>query len=380
MKFEGGRTNAGLVPGRAVRHAGDIRVGGGAVRHAGDVRVGGGAVRHAGDVRDGGGAVRHAGDVRVGGGPRGFDAGFSITAALAWGLMFPIAAGAMERIDAFNLTALRYLGASPLLLALLWAVEGKQALRYDGRFLRLLWLGTLGFAGFNLLAYVALAHTEPQNAALIVATAPLVTVLLRWVRDGVRPAAGVLGFVLAALVGVAMVLGKGNPLALAQTAGIGDLLVLLAVIGWVLYSLGASDHADLSPLRYTALTAPAGTLSIVAITLVTNLAGWTTLPSLGDVGAEWLPILYVIVFGALVAVLSWNEGVRRLGPSKASLFMNLVPVTTFTVAIAQGYDASAGELAGAVLTIASIVGANVVVARRASGPQGASAVGEGAGA
>lgn len=286
------------------------------------------------------------------------EARFSLTAAVLWGLMFPIAAGAMARIDAFNLTALRYLGASPLLLLLLWRIEGRRALRYDGRFLELLWLGTLGFAGFNLLAYVALSHTEPQNAALIVATSPLVTVLLRWIRDGIRPSATVIGLILVALGGVAMVLGKGDPLAIAAEANIGDLLVFGGVIGWVLYTLGAADHAELSPLRYTALTAPAGTLSIVAITAVSNLAGWSTLPSVDDIGAELPAVLYVVLAGALVAVLSWNEGVRRLGPANAALFMNLVPVTSFAVAIAQGYAATAGELAGAALTITAIVAAN----------------------
>lgn len=300
--------------------------------------------------------------------PQRSDVRFSLTAAVIWGLMFPIAAGAMARIDAFNLTALRYLGASPLLLLLLWRVEGRGALRYDGRFLQLLWLGTLGFAGFNLLAYVALTTTEPQNAALIVATSPLVTVLLRWVRDGIRPPASVIGLILVALGGVAMVLGKGDPLAVAAEANIGDLLVFGGVIGWVLYTLGAADHADLSPLRYTALTAPAGTLSIVAITVVTNLLGWTTLPSLSDVGAELPAVAYVVLAGALVAVLSWNEGVRRLGPANAALFMNLVPVTSFAVAIAEGYDARTGELAGAALTVAAIVAAN-----RAARPAAAAA-------
>lgn len=294
------------------------------------------------------------------------DARFSLTAAIAWGLMFPIAAGVMDHVDPFNLTALRYLGASVLFVGLLWTVEGRDALRYDGRFLRFWWLGSLGFAGFNLLAYVALEHTEPQNAALIVATSPLVTVLLRWVRDGVRPAPAVVGFVLVALVGVAMVLGKGDPLAVPSQANIGDLLVFGGVIGWVLYTLGAADHRDLSPLRYTALTAPAGLITIVAITAVSDLVGWTSPPSAADIGDEWLGVLYVIVFGALVAVLSWNEGVRRLGPSSAALFMNLVPVTTFAVAIARGYDASFGELAGALLTIAAIVGANRVTAHAAA--------------
>ena len=49
-------------------------------------------------------------------------------------------------------------------------------------------LGTIGFAGFNLLGYLGLEHTEPQNAAIIVSTMPLATAVVRWARYGERPA------------------------------------------------------------------------------------------------------------------------------------------------------------------------------------------------
>ena len=70
-------------------------------------------------------------------------------------------------MDAFPLTTLRYALASAILLGILALVEGRRAL--DGRGLRLFGLGTLGFAGFNLLAFTGLDHAEPQSAALVVA-------------------------------------------------------------------------------------------------------------------------------------------------------------------------------------------------------------------
>ncbi len=73
---------------------------------------------------------------------------------------------------------MRYGIAGGVLLALLVAVDGRTALRLDGRGLRLLWLGTVGFAGFNLLAYAGLERAKPQNAALIVALGPLLTALV----------------------------------------------------------------------------------------------------------------------------------------------------------------------------------------------------------
>src|SRR5215207_2569050 len=87
----------------------------------------------------------------------------SLTAAVAWGAMFPIAAVALERVDPFSLTAIRYGMAAVVFLALLAAIEGKRALRTEGRGLELFVLGSLGFAGFNLLSYAGLEHTHPQN-------------------------------------------------------------------------------------------------------------------------------------------------------------------------------------------------------------------------
>jgi drug/metabolite transporter (DMT)-like permease len=49
-------------------------------------------------------------------------------------------------------------------------------------------LGSIGFAGFNLLSYVGLGMTRPQNAALVVATMPFVTLVVMRLRGGARMA------------------------------------------------------------------------------------------------------------------------------------------------------------------------------------------------
>ena len=61
---------------------------------------------------------------------------------------------------------------------------------------------------------------------------------------------------------------------------------------------------------------------------------------------------YIVVFGAVIAVLSWNTAVQRLGAPTAVLFNNLVPITAFAIAIAGGYSPNAYELGGAALAIA----------------------------
>jgi drug/metabolite transporter (DMT)-like permease len=289
----------------------------------------------------------------------------SLVAALVWGGMFPIADAALGHVDAAHITAIRYAVASLVFLALLAAVEGRRAVRFDGRFGRALVFGTLAFAGFNLLSYAALDHTTPQHAALIVAISPALTVLARWSLDGVRPSPALLACVGAAFVGVALVVAGDDPSA-ALKGGAGDLLVLLAVICWVRYTLSAGrEFAGWSPLRFTALTAAAGTLSILAITAVGDALGLLSVPSASDVGDIGPALAYIIGLGAVVAVLAWNAGVVRLGASNAALFMNLVPVTTFAIQAVRGSSPAPFELVGAGITLAALVAANVALRRPA---------------
>jgi drug/metabolite transporter (DMT)-like permease len=284
----------------------------------------------------------------------------ALVAVLSWGAMFPIAAHAIAHVEPLHLTALRYGFASLAFVALLWRVEGRASLRPQ-RVVRLWVLGTLGFAGFNLLSYIGLEHTGPRNAALIVPTMPLVTALVRWLRDGVKPARATIGAMFVALAGVMLVISRGDLSSLADGGvGFGSVLVLAGVTGFVFYTLGAADFPELSPLRYTTLSAVLGTVSIVAITEIATVAGWVSTPSVGDVGVIWPELAFIVVMGALVAVLAWNSAIRSMGPQNTALFINLVPVTAFVISVAGGYRPGAVELAGAALTIAALAGGNLL--------------------
>jgi drug/metabolite transporter (DMT)-like permease len=284
----------------------------------------------------------------------------SLVPAFGWGGMFAIADSAIKRVDPFHLTAIRYILAALGFLTLLWAFEGRRALRLDGRGLELFLYGSAGIAGFNLLAFAGLEHTTPEHAALIVATSPLLTLLASAALARQAPSKTTVGFVLLALFGLLLVIGHGDPATIFE-GGIngGDLMVLAGTASFVGYTLGARRFTDYSALRYTALSATGGTITVLAITAIATLAGWYGTPSAGDVAAIWWQLAYVVVIGALAAVLAWNEGVRRLGAPNAALFMNLVPVVAFAVAIGRGYHPDGAELGGAALTVAALIGANL---------------------
>jgi drug/metabolite transporter (DMT)-like permease len=279
--------------------------------------------------------------------------------------MFPIADSAIKHVDPFHMTAIRYLIAAFGFLALLWAFEGRRALDLDGRGLELFLLGSAGIAGFNLFAFAGLEQTTPEHAALIVATSPLLTLLASSALARTAPSRTTLGFAIVALAGLVLVIGHGNPAAIVN-GGIngGDLLVFLGTASFVVYTLGARRFTSYSSLRYTALSATGGTITVLAVTEFATLAGWLTAPSGSDVTAIWWQLIYIVVIGALAAVLAWNEGVRRLGAPNAALFMNLVPVVAFVIAIVRGYHPEVVELGGAALTVAALIGANLASRRQ----------------
>jgi drug/metabolite transporter (DMT)-like permease len=295
---------------------------------------------------------------------------FATFTAIAWGGQFVVGKSALGSVNAFPLTALRYAVAAGLWLLVLRVVEGRGALRLDGRGRRLFWLGTLGFAGFNLLAYTGLAHARPQSASLIVALGPLLTALVLWQRTKVRPTGTTLALLGVALVGVVLVISAGDPASIVDgSIGWGDLLVLGGVLSFVLYSLGASEFRDFSPLRYTALTASLGWISVAAATAVALAAGLVPAPSAGGLTGVVPQIAYLAIPGAFIAVLTWNSAIARLGPQNTVLFSNLIPVTTFAIEIARGYRPDWAELAGAGLTIGALVANNLLARRPRPAPE-----------
>ncbi|MFG3556297.1 DMT family transporter [Micromonospora sp. NPDC047557] len=290
-------------------------------------------------------------------------AAYPLLAVLAWGAMFPILASALSRVDPLNLTTARYLLAAVILVAILLVREGSAALRLGGRGVEVVVLGVVGFAGFNLLTNLALEHAAPQQVALFVATTPIVTQLVRWARDGVRPKPLLLVLSLVALLGVGLVITRGSLAGLGQF-GLGGLMMIGAVLGWGIYTHGASRFGAWSPLRFTTLTALAGAAALLAASIGADAVGWQHVPAVADLVAITPQLAYAVLVAAVVAVLAWNTGVQRLGAANAALFMNLVPVTTFVVQIARGYRPEAVELVGAAITIAALVAANLATRAR----------------
>jgi len=152
-----------------------------------------------------------------------------------------VAKRTLPYIDAFALGTLRYAIGVVLFMLLLTAVEGRAALRFDGRLLPASVFGVVGIAGFNLFVWIGLGLTRPEHASVILALQTPLTALTVWLLRGQRPAAFTLGCVAAAIAGVFLVVTKGDPLGALGGGGLlGDLIVFCGALCWVTYTFSAA--------------------------------------------------------------------------------------------------------------------------------------------
>lgn len=301
-----------------------------------------------------------------------------LVAAISWGGMFPVAKAIMQRVDPFFVTLIRYGVTALVMLAILWRLEGRDALRTEGRAAALLVLGGMGFCGFSLLVLAGLRDSTPAHGAILVALMPLLTALVTAVIARKLPAPTTLASIVIALLGVGLVVSNGHPGALLQSGSVrADVLILFGVLSWVVYTLGARRFANWSPLRYSALTVSAGGIGSAACTAVATMTGHAQLPDAAALLATLPHFAYIIVLASLVAVLGWNEGVRRIGPVNGVLFINFVPITAFVIQALQGVTPGPAELWGAALVVAALLLNNLMQRAPRPGdaptPQGLSA-------
>lgn len=223
-----------------------------------------------------------------------------------------------------------------LALLLLWplgraAFKDWAALRSRWRYFSL--LGLLGMGSYNALQYMALHTSTPLNATLITASSPVWMLGIGALFYGQRPRGRELLGALLSLLGVALVISRGQPASLLQLQFVpGDLLMLLAILSWGFYSwLLARPPAHMQGAQRPAWDW-AGFLAVqVAFGLVWCGLSTGVELTLSDAQWHWSPkvaaiLLYVAVGPSLVAYRCWGLGVATVGPAIASFFVNLTPV------------------------------------------------------
>ena len=275
-----------------------------------------------------------------------------------WGGFLPVGKSALQMVDPYWLTALRFGAASCAFIALLWLQEGRAALRTGGHLPKIALFGALGFAAFGISLFEGLRLTRPEISGMILALGPIQVALFQWWRTHRRPDRFTLVAIALALAGELLVITAGDVTRLTGGDALGNGLVFLASLFWTAYTLGGQQFPGWSPVRYSALSCSLGWLAILAALAVATLAGHSRPPRTGDLLAVWPQLAYIILCVSVFGILFWNMGVAKLGPLSAGLFANFTPVITYLIAIIQGRRPATLELIGAAVVLIALVANN----------------------
>lgn len=194
-------------------------------------------------------------------------------------------------------------------------------------------VGLLGMGSYNALQYQALRSSSALNVTLIAASMPVWMLAVGALRYGIRPTRQQLLGALLSLAGVAFVIARGSLTNLARVHFVaGDLLMLLALLCWALYSwMLARPPAHLQGEQRPAWNWAETMMSQLVFGLGFALLfagieqGYTTQPVVWGPGLA-AALLFVAVGPSLIAYRCWGQGVAEAGPALASFFNNLTPV------------------------------------------------------
>lgn len=239
------------------------------------------------------------------------------------------------QVPPLALNAMRWLLALALLAPLGWRVFGTAANRraVAERWPYLALLALAGVGTYNSLQYMALHTSTPLNVTLIAASSPLWMMLVGAVGWRERPQPRQLGAAALSLVGVLVVMTRGDPAALQQLQFLrGDLLMLAATASWAVYSwmlarppasMRGEARPDWNWAELLLIQIVFGTLWGTAAAGIEHVVA----PQAWQVNA-WLPLvlLYVAVGPSLICYRLWALGVSQAGPQVAALFSNLTPL------------------------------------------------------
>jgi len=194
----------------------------------------------------------------------------------------------------------------------------------------LLLVGVIGLFGFNLLFFLGLLYTSPVNASLIVSLNPAMTLFFSYLILHTKITKSEIIGMLISVVGVVILLTKFDLNRLLQLAfSKGDILIFIANLVFALQNIWVKQYAkSFSSIHFTIFT---NAICWLCFLLVLPLA--TPTISFQHSNDFWCSAFGIGCLGTGLAYLFWNKGVTAIGPSKAGIFMNLVPLSTALSAI-----------------------------------------------
>ncbi len=246
----------------------------------------------------------------------------SITAA-CWAGNAVVGKLAAGHIPPVTLSFLRWFFAFLIVLPFSWQYLLQDWRQIRGAFALMVLLSLTGISAFNTMQYWSLEHTQAINTLLLQPTAPLFVAMWSLALFDTRLTAAQAVGILLSLVGVLVIMLRGDLTSLKDIDfNRGDLIFVLALLIFGLYSVMTAKRPAIHPLSFVAFTFGCGAACLIPFFIWELHAR----PAMELNGANLLTLFYVAVFPSTVAYLCFNRGVGLIGANRAAPFFHLVPV------------------------------------------------------
>jgi drug/metabolite transporter (DMT)-like permease len=281
-----------------------------------------------------------------------------ILTMVIWGGTFVAGRIAVQDSNVFSIAFLRFAIAAVLLLAISHQ-QGQGLPKLSPKdWWGIALLGLTGIFAYNAFFLGGLKLLPASRASLIVALNPIAIALSSALLFR-EPLSKLKIFgILTSLIGVSVIVSKGNPLDLIKTGiGTGDLLLFGCVASWVSYTLiGKQVLKTVPKLTATTYSCLLGSIALFPIALHSGLL--TDLPKLTL--SAWLSTAYMGAIGTVIAFLWYSEGIQKIGASRTAIFTNLVPVSAVLMGvIGLGESFTPSIAIGGTLVISGVLCTNL---------------------
>jgi drug/metabolite transporter (DMT)-like permease len=185
---------------------------------------------------------------------------------------------------------------------------------------------------------------------IILSLMPLMSLAMAIISLGQRLTVGALAGAVLSFAGVLVVVSSGSLGALLEHGvNLGDAMMLIATLAYAIYStLLKKWQLRLPPLVLLYMQVWVAVVVLFPLFVISPKVGLTL---------QNIPlVLYACLLASMLAPLAWMQAVVRLGPSRTTLFFNLLPVITALIAAVVLHEQLAMyHLVGGLLTLGGVV-------------------------
>ena len=257
---------------------------------------------------------------------------FLVLATFCWSGNFIVGKFAtVYEIPPLTLNVFRWISVWFILIPFTYKEIFKNLPYIKKNWLVISFMGVITISTFNSVVYFALNYTQVINAVLMLSAIPAATIVLSsLMKIEETNIFQLLGLVLS-IIGIGSIISNGDiQKIISLDFNKWDMWMLVCVITWSLYStLLKKNNFKLSQFTLIQLMVSVGILFLIPQFFYEKSIGL----ELNLDKNFFLILIYVAIFPAIAAYYFWQKGIEIIGPNRASMFIQLMPLFSAVMAI-----------------------------------------------